>query len=164
MYPKQPFDISGGRTGTIAFDVSNDSHGGHSVWPELWYVDKPVPTPFVHDALESVPANGFGVRLAGTCPANSGGGCGARFFCPEYPESVPVVTVDAAWVVNNYVTTEADAFSSPPPGTFTVTPVECVQASSGPGNMNHFELRVSQNEIDVYGIDAGATGPLKKSR
>ena len=164
MYPKQLFDISGGRTGTIAFDVSNDSHGGHSVWPELWYVDKPVPTPFVHDtSLISVPANGFGVRFALTCPANSGG-CGARNFCPEYPQSVPVVTVDAAWLINNYVETEADAFPNPAPapGAPTVTPVDCVQGSSGPGNMNHFELRVSQNEIDVYGIDAGATGPLKK--
>ena len=28
MYPKQPFDIAG-RTGTIAFDVSDDSHGSH---------------------------------------------------------------------------------------------------------------------------------------
>jgi hypothetical protein len=163
MYPKQPFDISGGRTGTIAFDVSNDSHGTHSVWPELWYVDTPVPTPFVHDtSLISVPANGFGVQFAGTCPANSGAGCGARGFCPEYSESVPVVTISAAWVVKNYMETEVDAFQSTAPGTFTVTPVECVQASSGPGNMNHFELRVSQNEIDVYGIDAGATGPLKK--
>ena len=163
MYPKQPFDISGGRTGTVAFDVSNDSHGGHSIWPELWYVDTPVPTPFVHDtSLISVPANGFGIRLAGTCPANSGG-CGARFVCPEYSQSVPVVTVDAAWVINNYMETEVDAFSNPTaPGTLAVTPVDCVQASSGPGNMNHYELRVSQNEIDVYGIDAGAAGPLKK--
>ncbi len=164
MYPKQPFDISGGRTGTIAFDVSDDSHGGHSVWPELWYTDKPVPTPFVHDtSLISVPANGFGVQFALTCSANSGG-CGARGFCPEYSQSVPVVTVSAAFIVNNYVETEADAFpsSAPAPGAVTVTPVDCVQASSGPGNMNHFELRVSQNEIDVYGIDAGATGPLKK--
>jgi len=163
MYPKQPFDISGGRTGTVAFDVSNDSHGGHSVWPELWYVDTPVPTPFIHDtSLISVPANGFGIRLAGTCPANSGG-CGARFVCPEYSQSVPVVTVDAAWIINNYMETEVDAFSNPtPPGTLAVTPVDCVQASSGPGNMNHYELRVSQNEIDVYGIDAGAAGPLKE--
>src|SRR5260370_8634708 len=29
--------------------------------------------------------------------------------------------------------------------------------------MKHFELRISQNEIDVYGVDAGASGPLKKS-
>jgi hypothetical protein len=87
MYPKQPFDIAG-RTGTIAFDVSDDSHGGHSVWPELWYVDTPVPTPFVHDSLYSVPANGFGVRFDATCPVNSGGGCGVRFVCPDEPENV----------------------------------------------------------------------------
>ncbi len=163
MYPKQPFDISGGRTGTVAFDVSNDSHGTHSVWPEFWYTDRPVPTPFVHDtSLFSVPANGFGIRIAGTCPANSGGGCGVRGFCPEYSESVPVVTVDSAIVVNNYVTQDVGVFDNPAAGTLTVTDVDCVQASSGPGNMNHFEFRISQNEIDVYGIDAGATGPLKK--
>lgn len=162
IYPKQPFDISGGRTGTIAFDVSDDSHGTHSVWPELWYTDKPVPTPFVHDTLYSVPANGFGIRLAGTCPANSGGGCGVRGFCPEYSESVPVVTVDSVIIVNNYAVNDVGVFSNPPAGTPKVQDVDCVQASSGPGNMNHFEFRVSQNEIDVYGIDAGATGPLKK--
>ena len=163
MYPKQPFDISGGRTGTVAFDVSNDSHGTHSVWPEFWYTDKPVPTPFVHQtSLYSVPANGFGVRIAATCPANSGGGCGARGFCPEYSESVPVVTVDSAVVINNYAVQDVGVFDHPAAGTLTVTDVDCVQASSGPGNMNHFEFRISQNEIDVYGIDAGATGPLKK--
>ena len=26
MYPKQPFDFAG-RTGTVSFDISNDSHG-----------------------------------------------------------------------------------------------------------------------------------------
>jgi hypothetical protein len=42
MYPKQPFDFAG-RTGTIGFDVSNDTHGTHAAWPELWVTDKPVP-------------------------------------------------------------------------------------------------------------------------
>src|SRR5260370_557374 len=36
------------------------------------------------------------------------------------------------------------------------------RAGINPGDMNHFELRISQNEIDVYGVDAGASGPLKK--
>jgi hypothetical protein len=161
MYPKQPFDIAG-RTGTIAFDVSDDSHGGHSVWPELWYVDTPVPTPFVHDSLYSVPANGFGVRFDATCPADSGGGCGVRFVCPDEPENVPVLTVSSADVVNNYVVNEGSADAAQSPGTLVVTDVGCVVGSSGPGNMNHFELRVSQHEIDVYGTDAGTTGPLKK--
>jgi hypothetical protein len=34
MYPKQPFDFAG-RTGTIGFDISNDTHGTHAAWPEL---------------------------------------------------------------------------------------------------------------------------------
>lgn len=158
MYPKQPFDIAG-RTGTIAFDVSDDSEGNHATWPELWYTDQPVPVPFVHEgSLQAVPRNGFGVRFAYTCPANSGPGCGARFACPDISESVGVVTVDSAVVVNNYVSN--DSFD--PVGTISVQQVGCVIASTGPGNMNHFELRVSQNEIDVYGTDAGTTGPLKK--
>jgi hypothetical protein len=159
MYPKQPFDISGGRTGTIAFDVSDDSNGNHSVWPELWWADQPVPVPFVHESsLQSVPANGFGVRFAEVCEANSGAGCGARTFCPTISEDFAVVTVDSAVVINNYISN--DSFD--PVGSISVQPVDCVIRSSGPGNMNHFELRVSQNEIDVYGTDAGTTGPLKK--
>lgn len=156
MYPKQPFDIAG-RTGTIAFDVSDDSEGNHTAWPELWYSDQPVPDPFVHEGLLQVPRNGFGVRFAYTCAANSGPGCGARFACPDLPENVGVVTVDSAVVVNNYLAN--DSFSS---GTIAVNRVGCVVASTGPGNMNHFELRVSRNEIDVYGTDAGTITPLKE--
>ena len=64
MYPKQPFDFAG-RTGTIAFDVSNDTHAFHAAWPELWMSDMPVPAPFNHfDSWQSLPQNGFGVRFA----------------------------------------------------------------------------------------------------
>ena len=63
------------------------------------------------------------------------------------------MTVDSAVVINNYVGN--DSFD--PVGSISVQPVDCVIRSSGPGNMNHFELRVSQNEIDVYGTDAGTT-------
>jgi len=70
MYPKQPFDIAG-RTGTVTFDVSDDSHGSHRAWPEFWYTDQPVPAPFTHfSSLQSVPRNGLGVRFAGYCPPN----------------------------------------------------------------------------------------------
>ena len=47
MYVKQPFNFAG-RTGTISFDVSNDTEGTHSTWPELWVTDTPKPTPFTH--------------------------------------------------------------------------------------------------------------------
>jgi hypothetical protein len=158
MYPKQPFDIAG-RTGTIAFDVSDDTHGTHRAWPELWYTDQPVPVPFTHfDSLQSVPRNGVGVRFANFCPANQAA-CGLRPLCPNEPQTVPIVSVDSADVVNNYVSNDS-AFG---PGNISVKVVGCVKGSSGPGDMNHFELRVSQNEIDVYGTDAGnTTGPMTK--
>lgn len=159
MYPKQPFDIAG-RTGTIVFDVSDDSLGSHRAWPELWYTSAPVPVPFVHFSSEqSVPQDGFGVRFAAFCPARVPG-CGDRFVCPERPQSMPVITVDSAVVVNDYVSD--DSFTDVKPGPISVKQTDCVKASSGPGDMNHFELRVSQNEIDVYGTDAGTVAPLRK--
>jgi hypothetical protein len=159
IYPKQPFDIAG-RTGTVTFDVSDDSHGTHRAWPEFWYTDQPVPAPFTHfSSLQSVPKNGFGVRFAGYCPPNEPG-CGVRFICPDEPADVGVITVDSAVVINNYVSN--DSFTDVAPGPISVTPVDCVKASSGPGDMNRFQLQVSQNEIDVYASDAGTTSPLKK--
>jgi hypothetical protein len=159
MYPKQPFDIAG-RTGTVTFDVSDDSHGTHRAWPEFWYTDQPVPAPFTHfSSLQSVPRNGFGVRFAAYCPPNVPG-CGVRFVCPDEPADVGVITVDSAVVVNNYVSD--DSFTDVNVGTIAVTPVDCVKASSGPGDMNRFQLKVAQNEIDVYASDAGTTSPLKK--
>ena len=73
MYPKQPFDFAG-RTGTVSFDVSNDSHGTHSAWPEFWMTDLPIPAPFGH-FFNSLPPNGFGVRFGGMAPAGGQGGC-----------------------------------------------------------------------------------------
>lgn len=157
MYPKQPFDIAG-RTGTITFDVSDDSHGSHRAWPELWYTDQPAPAPFVHfSSLQEVPRNGFGVRFAGGCPS---GQLVCHVNCPTYPVGVPAISVDSAVVVNNYVSN--DSFTDVAPGPISVKHLDCVKASSGPGDLNHFELRVSQNEIDVYGTDAGTTAPLKE--
>jgi hypothetical protein len=159
MYPKQPFDFAG-RTGRVVFDVSDDSHGSHRAWPEFWMTDRPVPAPFTHfSSLQEVPFNGFGVRFAGYCPANLPG-CGVRFICPDEPADVPVITVDSAVVVSDYQSN--DSFTDINVGTIAVNAVDCVKASSGPGDMNHFELRIAQNGIDVYATDAGTLAPLKK--
>jgi hypothetical protein len=159
MYPKQPFDIAG-RTGTIAFDVSDDSQGTHAAWPELWYTDQPVPAPFTKSRqLQSVPRNGFGIRFAGSCPRH--GSCD-RSLCPKVPSTSGTITVSSVDVVNNYVSDDSDTNDNPPANNpIKVKIVGCVKASSGPGNLNHFEVRVSQKEIDIYGTDAGATtGPM----
>src|SRR4051812_42741787 len=121
LYPKQPFDFAG-RTGTVVFDVSNDTHGSHRAWPEFWMTDRPVPAPFTHfSSLQEVPFNGFGVRFAAYCPPSPPGdpGCGVRFVCKNEPLDVPVITVDSAVVVSGYAS--SDSFTDVTPGTIQVT-------------------------------------------
>ncbi len=144
MYPKQPFDFAG-RTGRVVFDVSNDTQGNHAAWPEFWVTDRPVPAPFTHEASWiSVPQNGFGVRFAA---ANSPG-------CPGQ------WTVDSAVISRNYVAD--DSFNG---GSIQVLTAQnspgfgCVTLSNGT-TMNHVEVDVSQNQIDVYATNAGTTSPL----
>ena len=156
MYPKQPFDFAG-RTGTIAFNVSNDSHGMHRASPELWMSDIPVPNPFVHfTSAQITPPNGFGIRLGGACPANQ---MDCRTVCPEIPKGAAVTGVSSAVVINNYISN--DSATDVPPGPIRVQQTDCVKASSGPGDMNHFEVRISQNQMDVYATDAGTDTPLR---
>jgi hypothetical protein len=143
MYPKQPFDFAG-RTGHIVFDVSNDTQGSHGAWPELWVSDQPVPTPFAHEAtLLSLPRNGFGIRLAG-CTDTSG----TAATCSV----ANGVGVDSAITVNNFV--ENDSFNG---GSLKVLGLGSV-TKSGPGEMNHYEVDVTQSEIDVYATNAFVPG------
>ena len=156
MYPKQPFNFAG-RTGTISFDVSNDTEGTHSVWPELWVTDTPKPTPFLHftNVAGSIPANAFGIRLAASTIA----GQGAQ-LAPNCPSDNNIRwTVDSIVAVRNYVIDDTQGFGTR--SNMAVTPTGCVIASSGAGGgLNHVEVQVSQNQIDVYATDAGTTTPL----
>jgi hypothetical protein len=153
MYPKQPFDFAG-RTGTIGFDVSNDSHGTHASWPEVWLTDAPVPAPFNHfDSWIALPRHGFGIRFAAQVGPRQYG------YCPN-ADNTTRWTVDSAVVVRDYLYDDTNGFGT---RALTMTPLECVTSPpDGSGVMNHVELRVSQNQIDVYATDAGTTAPLKR--
>jgi hypothetical protein len=153
MYPKQPFDFAG-RTGTIGFDVSNDTHGTHAAWPEVWLTDKPVPAPFNHfDSWIALPQHGFGVRFAAQV------GPGQYGSCPNH-DNTTRWTVDSAVVVRNYVYDDTNGFGT---RSLKMTPLDCVTSPpDGSGVMNHVELRISQNQIDVYATDAGTMAPLKR--
>lgn len=143
MYPKQPFDFAG-RTGVVAFDVTNDTSGTHGYWPELWISDQPVPAPFTHGGppcdLCSVPRNGLGIRFAanqGDCP----GGWRA----------------DSAVVVRNYVAEDHGIFDADTGG-MLIRETGCASLSGGPnGSLNHVEVVISQNQIDVYASNADTT-------
>jgi len=131
-YPKQPFSFAG-RTGKVTFDVSADSDGSHGAWPEFVVTDKPVPgvRRSISDMIPAGAANSIGFSLDG--------GCG-----------VPGLTgVGAVFVTKNNVYSEP-SFKTP----------NCVTKGSA-RTMNHFEVRLSQNRLEVWGTDAGA-GNLKQ--
>jgi hypothetical protein len=130
MYPKQPFDIAG-RTGTVSFDVSNDSDGIHAAWPEFWWTDQPIPAPSDDFPLHApLPRNGVGVSIG----ASGGPTCPNR------------VAVDQISVIRNYVLQQVP---------FTST--GCLVKGSANGPLNHFEIRINQSRIEVWGSDAGST-------
>jgi hypothetical protein len=150
MYPKQPFDFEG-RTGTISFDVSDDSHGTHSAWPEFWITNLPVPTPFSHfDSWQALPQHGLGIRFAASVPAGGYGSCpnGRNLDKRRW-------TIDSAVIVRNYVMDDTRGLG----GVRTkmaVTRLDCVTAPpDNSGITNHIELKVSRDQIDVYATDAG---------
>jgi hypothetical protein len=156
MYPKQPFDFAG-RTGVVSFDVSNDSHGTHSAWPEFWMSNLPVPTPFNHfDTWEALPQHGFGIRFASVAGAGQLGQCpnGNNLAKRRW-------TVDSAVVVRNYVMDDTTGLGGVRTS-MAVKTLDCViSPPDGSGIMNHIELKIAQNQIDVYATDAGvAPSPM----
>jgi hypothetical protein len=127
MYPKQPLDIAG-RTGTAVFDVSADSDGPHHAWPEFWWTDQPVPSP--HGSLSSsqpYARNSVGFSIALDCSATETG-------------------IDAIMITRNY--------------RLETVPFEhgaCIQKGSVDGALNHFEVRMSETRIEIWGTDAGSS-------
>jgi hypothetical protein len=127
-YPTQPFDIAG-RTGTVVFDVSADSEGPHAAWPSFVYTDQPVPAPYSHHPGTAAYArNSFGFALAANAPCGTG-----------------TTGLDEVFATSDYVLR-----------TLTVTPVNpCLTYQAGA--LNHFEVRISQSRVEVWGTNAGST-------
>jgi hypothetical protein len=152
MYAKQPFDFAG-RTGIVAFDVSNDTQGTHTQWPEFWLTDQPVPAPFTHfGSWLAAPRNGLGLRFAAA--TTPGQGHNIASACPD--DQFNRWSMDSVVVTRNYVFDD-QAWT----GSIRSQMLDCVISSSGPGDMNHVELHIAQNQIDVYATDAGTMAPLK---
>jgi hypothetical protein len=129
VYPKQPFDVAG-RTGTVVFDVSADSAGGHAAWPEFWWTDQPVPAPHGHQsAMDPYAQNSFGFSLAQT----------------DWPCAGGQVGVDTMLVTRQGHLESLD-----------FTNVACVDKGSA-GALNHFEVRIGQQRVEVWGADPGST-------
>jgi hypothetical protein len=143
MYPKQPFDISGGRTGTVSFDVSSDSQGPHAAWPEFWWTDQPVPAPVDHRSGQTAhPRNGIGIHFAVGCAPDHYGTL----------QGVDTISVTRNYEMTSYGSGDYGGGCDVPVGTAT-------------GMLNHYEIRISQSEIQVWEsdpTDSPATAPLKQ--
>jgi hypothetical protein len=115
------------RTGKVTFDVSADSDGSHGAWPEFLITDKPVP--------------GARVSISGGIPPGAVNSIGFSLDgCPVGSTGVGTV----------YVTKNGE-YSEP---NFSST--GCVTKGSA-RSMNHFEVRISTNHLEVWGTDAGGT-------
>lgn len=124
----QPFDFAG-RTGKIDFDVDAVSLplGGY---PEIDITDQPVPAPtfreFNNFEVGSLPQNAIIVKFGNECDNNTSAA----------PYNVMVYA--------NYVGT----ILTP---TYSFAQGGCVQTSAG--QLNHFEIQLSQTQISIYGSD-----------
>ena len=113
--------------------------------------DLPIPTPFNHfDSWQALPQHGFGVRFAAAAAA------GQRGSCPNARNlNRPRWTVDSAVVVRNYVMEDTVGLGGVRTG-LAVKQLDCViSPPDDSGVTNHIELKISQNQIDVYATDAG---------
>ena len=167
MYAKQPFDFAG-RTGTVSFDVSNNSFGTHAVWPEFWVTDQPVPAPWIHfGSFISHPRNGLAIRLgnAASDAGNNQGECPTNANLDKWRW-----TVDSAAIVRDFVMEDTASEGDPDclgaetcfHGNLKVNLLDCVIEPKGPEDgFNHVEVKINQTQIDVYATDAGTTTPLK---
>jgi hypothetical protein len=142
IYPKQPFDIKGGRTGTVSFDVSSDSQGPHAAWPEFWWTDQPVPAPVDHRSAQVAhPRNGIGIHFAV--------GCGPDGYGTV--QGVDTISITRNYVLQNYGTGDYGG--------------DCnFKVGHATGDLNHVEIRISTNEIQVWvsnPTNTPATAPLQ---
>jgi len=136
MYPRQPFDFSG-RTGTVAFDVGNDTQGSHMAWPEFVLSDQPVPAP--HDDAAGVAdfaRNSVGVSFGNVCIGN-------QVVNPEQSGFGDSWTVDKMFTTSNY------GFALQ-----NYTTTGCVKKPLAFGQLNHVEIRMSSNHVEVWATDA----------
>lgn len=133
---RQPFDFAG-RTGKIVFDAEAYVLNGLLGWVSVELSEDPINAPsfsagptWNNDEGSLLPRNGLQVQFQHNC---------AGYYAPS------VVGIRMVAVFRNYQETDLAAD----------TPT-CV--ATKPGQLNRFELRVSQNRLEVYATPASADG------
>ena len=129
---RQPFDFAG-RTGLIVFDVDAVMASGLAAWVSVEITEDPVGTVSYSEFERGpLPKNGVEIQLN-----NDQCLLGGRSAI-----SVGMVNVYRDYQLTNATPVYPASWMSP----------DCVATHQG--NLNHFEIQLSQNRIDVYGSDA----------
>jgi hypothetical protein len=127
---RQPFDFQG-RTGKIVFDVDAASASTLATWVALDLTEDPIPAPTYREWENNepgpVPRNGLMLKWQDSCGSNSN-----------------LITLGNTLVYQSYVGTVITP-------TFNVSGSAC--AKTRVGSLNHFEVRVSQTQVEVWGSD-----------
>jgi hypothetical protein len=130
---RQPFDFAG-RSGRIVFDAEAYVQDALVGWISVEVLEDPLGAPSF-DHLGNwegglIPKNGFEVQFVNNSLSTA---------------SAPSIGVGFIEVFDNYRATALE------PQTLTTI-------ATAPGRLNRFELRVSQNRIEVYGTPASSDG------
>lgn len=130
---RQPFDFAG-RTGRILFDAEAFVASSLVGWISVEVLEDPVGAPsFDHMGNWEgglIPKNGFEVQFVNDAWSTP---------------AAPTVAVGFIEVFNNYRATAHEPAAFQP-------------IATARGHLNHFELRVSQNRIEVWGTPASSNG------
>ncbi len=124
---RQPFDFAN-RTGRIVFDVDAVSLSFLATYVEIDLIEDPIPAPTFRELQNfetgPVPRNGLMMKWSDNCQSSGRS-----------------VTLGNILVYTNY----APSTLAPMGGT------QCVTTKQG--SMNHFEIQISQQHLDIYGSD-----------
>jgi hypothetical protein len=136
MRVRQPFDFTD-RTGTIVWDVDakiNPHNGGHGWWIEVWITEDPQPMPY-HEApmVVSLPRKGLGLafRFGGGCPSTD----------DAWGNMLESIVITEDYQIRNWF----DDIGWQTPDT------RCFRSMDG--HLNHFELRISQDHVELWASD-----------
>lgn len=128
---RQPFDFNG-RTGKITFDVDAATNGGpQGAFVAVEITGDPIPAPTFQEynnfETGPIPKSGVMIKFVDIC------GSGGNFINPFN-----------TMVYDNYVSTTLVP-------TFSVSGTSCAKTKQG--SLNHFEIDLSQNHLDIFASD-----------
>ena len=142
MMVRQQFDFTD-RTGTITFDVDAKREHGHGWWIEMWVSEEPQPVPYqLAPTVHSLPKNAIGVMWHGDA----------------HEEDESCTGVNAVFRTQDFdIRTWDNKFWEPE--STQVLGLDCVNTADTV--LNRFEIKLSQNRIEIFGSDAGRPETLR---